>query len=337
MYIKTIFSIILVGFVLISCERDVEFNGEITKPLLVVNSFVTPDSTITAYVSTSRFFLKDSIAFRNVNNAEVGLWINGIFKENLNFEGVGTYKGSYKPTITDEIKLTVDAPQMNQVSSTASFTQAPVILSVDTQKVMIGKEILWYSSGDTMSVKYKYRVNYKLKFVDNGNQRNYYRLILGIISYKGVWNEDTNRVDTIADPIYYSDFDFTDVVAENSTAPLTDGSTSPVAQLLSNANNTYHVFSDDIFNGETYALQFSTNINKNVKDIDYGFLSDVKHDVYIRLQCISEDYYRYLKTRAASYAANYFSEPVKVHNNVNNGVGILGSYTTSNIVKISLP
>lgn len=339
MNIKTFFSFLIIGFSLASCERDVEFSGEITNPLIAVNSFVTPDSSITAYVSISRFFLKDSIAYQNVNNADVNLWVNGVFKEKLSFDSIGTYKSTYKPNIIDQIKLTVDVPQMKQVSASTSFTQAPLILSVDTQKVLISKEILLYSSGDTQVVKEHYKVNYKLKFTDNGNLKNFYRLIVRMVNYKGVWNRYTNKVDTVIDEgqPQYSNLNFTDVVSGNTTDPLTDTGTSPVAMLLSNANNMYHVFSDDIFNGKTYSLQFSTNITKNIKDIDYGSLENIKHKVYISLQCISEDYFLYLKTRSASYAANYFSEPVKVHNNINSGVGIFGSYTNSNVIKINLP
>lgn len=338
MNMKIFFSILALSLILVSCERDVEFNGEVTNPLIAVNSFVTPDSTVTAYISMSRFFLKDSIAYRNVNNADVNLWINGVFKEKLNLDSIGIYKGYYKPTLSDQFKLTVDVPQMKQVSASSSFTRAPLILSIDTQKVLISKEILLYSSGDTQVVKNNYKVNYKLKFTDNGNQKNFYRLIVKKVSYQGVWNRYTNKVDTVIDNglPQHSDFNFTDVVSGNTTDPLADGSTSPVAMLLSNANNMYHVFSDDIFNGKPYSLQFSTNITKNIKNIDYSSLSDIKHEVYIGLQCISYDYYLYLKTRGASYAANYFSEPVKVHNNIDGGVGVLGSYTTSNIVKIDL-
>ncbi len=339
MSIKILFRILVISVIFISCERDVEFKGEVTNPLVVVNSFLTPDSTVTAYISMSRFFLKDSIAYRNANNAEVNLWVNGVFKEKLNFDSVGTYRSSYKPAISDQIKLTIDVPQMKQLSATTSFTQAPLILSIDTQKVLISKEILLYSSGDTLVVKDHYKVNYKLKFEDSGNQKNFYRLIVKMISYRSEWNRYTNKVDTIADENtpQYIDFDFTDVVSGNSTDPLADEGTSPVGMLLSKVNNRYHVFTDEIFNGKTYSLQFSTNITKYIKDIDYGTLENVKHEVYISLQSISQDYYLYLRTRSANYATNYFSEPIKVHNNIEGGIGILGSYTNSNIKKIVLP
>lgn len=331
----------MAGFIFVSCEKDVVFNGETTSPLLVVNSFVSPDSVITACVSQSSFFLNDSVQFRKVNNAEVNLWVNGTLKEKLAFDSVGIYKSAYKPMITDQIKLTVDAPRMQQVSATAGFVEAPVILSVDTQKVFISKEVLWrnQSTNDTLCVKYNYKVNYKLKFSDNGDQKNYYRLIVRKVSYDGVWNYETNRVDTIINNNIpqYSDFDFSDVVSGNTNDPLTDTGTSPVGGLLSESKNKYHVFSDDLFNGKTYPLQFSTNFTKIIEDVQYGSVSDIKHEVYINLQSISKDYYQYLMTRAASSTTNNFSEPVKVYNNINGGIGILGSYTTSNIVKIDLP
>lgn len=339
MNIKILFSILVVSFIFISCEKDVEFNGAETNPLIVVNSFLTPDSTVTAYVSLSRFFLKDSIAYRNINNADVSLWVNGAFKEILNFDSVGTYRSSYKPAISDQIKLTVDVPQMKQVSATTNFTHAPVILAVDTQKITINKEVIFGYNGKESGVKHHYRVNYKLKFADNGNQENYYRLIVRQVSFNGQWNKTTNTVDTIESPgaVQYRDFDFTDVVSGNTIDPLADEGTSPVATLLSNVNNKYHVFSDDLFNGKTYSLQFSTDITKYIKEIGPdGYAFNIKHEIYIILQSISKDYYLYLKTRGASYAANYFSEPVKVHNNIIGGVGILGSYTNSNIVRINL-
>lgn len=248
----------------------------------MVNSFVTPDSTITAYVYMSRFFLNNAAEFKNINDAEVNLWVNGTLKEKLTFDSVGMYTSTYKPKMTDSLKLTVDVPKMKQVSAKCNFVEAPIVLSVDTQKL------------DTFASQTKPQ---------------------------------------------YPDFEFTDVVSGNTTDPLADESTSPVGILLSNSINRYHVFSDDVFNGKTYTLQFSTNITKYIKDekdIYYGSLENVKHEIFISLQSISEDYYLYLQTHSASYATNLFSEPVKVHNNVDGGSGVFGSYTTSNIVMINL-
>ena len=345
MNIKIYFSILFFSSVLISCERNVEFKGEVTNPLIVVNSFVTPDSTVTAYISMSRFFLKDSIAYRNANNADVNLWINGVFKEKLNFDSIGIYKGFYKPTISDQVKLTVDVPQMKQVNAATGFTETPVILSVDTQRVFISSHnlISGPESDLVVGISRNFKINYKLKFNDNVNLQNYYRLLVGCVNYTGIWNYNTNKMDTVIDEgrPQYSNFNFTDVLSGNTKDPLADTGTSIVGELMSNTTNVYNVFSDEVFNGKTYSLKFSTNHKIDnyfsIESLKFRAGEILRVEVFICLQSLSKDYYLYLKTRAASSASNFFSEPVKVHNNVNGGIGILGSYTTSNIVKFDLP
>jgi hypothetical protein len=344
MNIKTFYSILFSAIILISCERDVVFNGQITNPSVVVNSYITPDSVVSAYVSLSRFFLNDTADFQLVSNAQVNLWVNGILKEKLNSYQNGIYKGTYKPVITDQIKLTVDVPQMQQVSATAGIPDAPVILSVDTQKVFGNKRYLQYfGSNDTIGISRKYKVNYKLTIKDNGNQKNYYRLIVRNVSFTGMWNYNTHKMDTVQNNnlLQYNKFDFTDVVSGNIKDPLADSGTSPVGELLSNPTNIFNAFSDDIFNGKTYTLKFSTN-----EETDHFFSINglsaysgniLRNKVYISLQSISREYYQYLKTRSASKATNYFSEPVQVYTNIKGGIGILGSYTSSNIVEFDLP
>jgi hypothetical protein len=345
--IKSFFCFLLATFIFISCERDVVFDGQITNPSVVVNSYITPDSVVSAYISLSRFFLKDSTEFHFVDNAEVNLWVNGILKEKLSPYQNGIYKGTYKPVITDQLKLTIDVPQMQQVTTTAAFPETPIILAIDTQKVFGNIRYISFGPGsnDTVAISRNYKVNYKLSIKDNGNQNNYYRLLVRSVSFTGIWNYNTNKIDTIEDIRLpqYSNFDFTDVVSGNIKDPLADTGTSPVGELLSNPTNIFNVFSDEIFNGKTYTLKFSTNETTqhyfSIDGLRYSYSSGniLKNKVYIILESISKEYYQYLRTRSASSATNYFSEPVQVYTNIKGGIGILGSYTSSNIVEFDLP
>ena len=345
MNIKNILSVLSAVFILVSCERSVEFDTGITNPYVVVNSFVSPDSQIVAHVSVSRFFLKDSIDFRNENNAEVNLWVNGILKEKLTNDTLGIYTGNYKPTLSDNLKLTVNVPQMKEVSATTDFVEAPVILAADTQVVYGSKRLLTCGPNcyDTVGIRYSYKVNFKLKFTDNANQKNYYRLLVRKITYTGNWNDDTYNIDTVAnnDLPSYGAFDFTDVISGNTKNPLTADDTNALSGLMLDQNNDYHVFSDDLINGKTYTLEFNTNHETDrfflIDNLRYAYGNTLRNEIYVSLQSISKEYYQYLLTRAASKTINYFSEPIQVYTNIKGGVGILGSYTTSNIVKIDLP
>jgi hypothetical protein len=130
-------------------------------------------------------------------------------------------------------------------------------------------------------------------------------------------------LDRYQDDYYFS---FDDIVSGNSN----DNSVGPPTSLSSNA---YNVFSDDLFDGKQYSLKFSIN---EYKDYYGEGQKDIKKEVYINLQTISKGYYLYLRTRDASDNSNdFFSEPIQIFNNVEGGIGILGSYTSS-VKKIDL-
>jgi len=83
---------------------------------------------------------------------------------------------------------------------------------------------------------------------------------------------------------------------------------------------------DDTFNGEAYDLSvgFSNFFNYN-----YGYPGSDDDTTYliVELNNVSRDYYLYTKSLAAQLNAidNPFAEPVVVHNNVENGIGIFSA------------
>ena len=339
--IKIYCSIFLSILIFISCQKDIEFNGKITDPLVVVNSYITPDSVVSAHVSESRFFLKDSITYRNIDNAEVAVWVNGILKEKLNPTTNGNYIGTYKPNIGETVKLIVNVPSMNEVSCETKIYPHPVINSIDTVGVWYPMEYeiarSGYSNGgptiwtnDTIGTYTHQTMNYTLKFNDNANEQNYYRLIVKTTEYITITDPILHTTRDTTYSHYY--FNFSDVVSGNTN---NDPST-----LLSSGSyiNNYAVFSDELFNGKTYSLTFSTDkMIYNFISSEYsGKKNPDKYKINIYLQSISRDYYLYLKTRVASSGDNFFSEPVQVHNNIKGGIGIFGSYTSSNVVSFDL-
>ncbi len=340
--IKIYSSIILSIFIFISCQKDIEFNGKITDPLVVVNSYITPDSVVSAHISESRFFLKDSITYRNIDNAEVAVWVNGLLKEKMSHTANGIYLGTYKPAIGETVKLIVSVPSMKEVSSETKIYSQPIINSIDTASMRYPKEYIishyGYSNGtqttvvdDTIGTYSLQEMNYSLKFNDNGNEKNYYRLIVQTIQYFTI-NDTINHTTRDSTLIHYS-FNFSDVVSGNNA------NNDPSTLLGSGSNgNMYTVFSDELFNGKSYSLTFSTDqlIYDYLKSEFGRYRNPDKYKINIYLQSISRDYYLYLKTRVASSGDNFFTEPVQVHNNIKGGIGIFGSYTSSNVVSFDL-
>lgn len=313
---------------LASCEKEIEFNGEITDPKVVVNSYITPDSIITAHISESRFFLTNGYSFKNIENAVISIYTNGVLIEKMTYVGDGIYSGTIKskPAVGETIKLVVNVPSKDEVSCETKIEPKSVILSIDTTQITTSKTpITTYSSNngalDTIGYYVYYDCKYKLKIKDDANPQNFYRLVV--------------RTHTLYAGGGFSDsyiFNFDDIVSGNSN--------SNEFSLSGNTNNEYNVFSDEIFNGKEYSLSFSTSQNTAVALPGYDLTNvsreSVKTEVYIDLQSISKSYYLYLISRSASSSSNdFFSEPIQIHNNVIGGIGILGSYS-NNVRKIDL-
>jgi len=326
--IKIYFSLIITILFLASCEKEIEFKGETTDPKVVVNSYIAADSIITAHISESRFFLTNGYTFKNIENASVNIFKNGVLMEKMTYVGDGIYTGTIKskPIVGETIKLVVNVPTKNEVSCETKIELQSVILSIDTTQLVSSQSpISIYNSNngtlETVGYYVNYECKYKLKMKDNANEKNYYRLVV--------------RTHSIFLAGGYSDsysFTFDDIVSGNSN--------KNEFSLDGNPSNEYNVFSDEIFNGKEYSLSFSTSQNTAVALPGYDLTNitreNLKTEVYIDLQSISKSYYLYLKSRSASTTSNsFFSEPIQIHNNIDGGIGILGSYS-SNVRKIDL-
>jgi len=314
------FSIILTTFIFASCEKVIQFNGPVTDPMVVVNSFVTPDSVVVAQVSLSRFFLSSDATFDMVNNATVSLLVNGIQKENLKFTTNGLYVGTYHPAVGDSISLQVQTPGKNNVSCGAVIEPQTSVISLDTTSVITGQSspIVVVNKitavQDTIGNSFEETLKFVLKFTDNPNEQNYYRLVVF-----------TKTITPYGDFSDYN-FSFDDIVSGNAN--------NTVGPPTSLSSNKYNVFSDDLFNGKQYPLTFSVQNNANIYYPGKS-VPGTQKEVYINLQSISKSYYLYLQTRASIKSNTFFAEPVQVYNNVDGGIGILGSYT-SNVRKLTL-
>lgn len=316
-----------ISLFVLSCRNEIEFNGNETQPLLVVNCFCTPDSIIKVHVSKSKFFLQDDSSFEFVNDATVNLWINDVKTEKLVSTGNGYYTATYKPKTGDRIKITAQNNQFSEVSGETDIYQSIPILSVDTASKMLESTPLTYYNNkpdgtytiDTIGYTINRQLNYKVNFSDPANTKNYYRLVVTIRNYfLGGFYYDS--------PFYFNSDDL--VFGNNSESSIFEGGNY----------SYYNEFSDDLFNGKNYGLMFYTNQYENVyyKDINqpksqkYDEFTPIKSELLIDIQNISNSYYFYIKSRVASSSVvEFFSEPVQIHSNVKGGIGIIGSYTHS--------
>lgn len=329
--------IVLVLGTLLSCETEIEFNGKITEPVLVVNALACTDSIIHTKVFLSRFFLEQDDDSPAVNNATVALWVNGTFRENLVHFKKGEYLSTYVTVQGDVISLYVSAPGHESVWSETTVPFATADFQIDSTIVKSDTSLLIYTVSDdpygymgsntsyhfdTVGVTYNLTHTYKVRFSNPIGVNNYYRLVV---------NNCTTVNGRITTKEYRNDIE--DIVFGSGKNNL-DG-------LFSEAGyDPYNVFSDELIDGRTHTITFIHKQDFYIND-KKPYIPDTsihyERSINIDLQSISRAYYLYLKSlKALGLADAFMSEPVQIYTNIDKGLGILGA-RTQQLRKIVLP
>jgi len=284
--------IVLVLIVFSSCEKEIEFNGEITEPLVVVNSFLMPDSTISVELTKSRFFLDSKDDFDRINNATVSIEVNGQFKETLRFVNHGRYKGNYKPLPGDSVALLVKVPDHPDVRSSVVVQRPSTILSVDTlSKKLVERYEAQVMDNQVIAWMCHYEKEIGVRIKDPSELRNFYRLS---VFYREQYNEHPDGYMNG----YYMFFNLQGVSNETSSGGI-------LGIVGGDSGDEFHVFADDLFDGKEIVIRFT--IYDYVIEVEPGFehlfdkqFTNAKRSYIINLQSIPRETFLFLKSKDAA-------------------------------------
>ena len=298
---------------LASCEKIIDFNGEITDPYLVLISHPQADSTWTVRVSQSRFFLSGA-TIPEINNAQVAVTVNGIASDGLaTYEGDGMYNTGIVPHPGDSLEIRVNAPERDEITAACRIPQRPTVSDFRVEYDTTIYEYTWtdyYTDSTYVERDINGSLNLHFKIHDPAGEHNYYMLRLA--TNVGEWSY---RYIDVEDNVLF------DIDATNEVFDLDDD--------VQNAG-TYVLFSDERINGKAHPTKVNLYIgsvsnNNNMQDLSDFFIFPCRLEIY----AISRDLYLYLKTKKAAHNQDEFtqilSEPVQVHTNINGGIGILGA------------
>ncbi|MBQ6067956.1 MAG: DUF4249 domain-containing protein [Bacteroidales bacterium] len=303
-------TIMTLGFT--SCEKIIEFNGDVTEPYLVVISKPQADSTWMLRVSQSRFFLSNA-EVPAINNAQVIVAVNGN-ESTATSEGNGMYNTGIVPQPGDSLSIRVISPHLGEVSAGCRIPQRPVVSDFTIEYDTTIYENSWTNIHDSVVIN-RYvegNINLHFKLHDPANERNYYMVRLATKT----WGSWSYRYITIEDNILF------DIDATNEVFDLYEEEDN---------NGTAISFTDERINGNAHPITISLYIG-HVSPNTYFDTPDQELELYptrIEVYAISRDQYLYNKTINA--AENYdgfmqvISEPVQVHTNIEGGIGILGA------------
>ena len=196
--------ILFVSFIIFgSCRKKLDIDIPDTEKHIVLNGIINPDSLIRVRVTKSKGVL-DNNEIENLSSAEVKLFKNDIFVEDLVFNDSGYFYSSVKPDMNVNYEITTDYPGLNSVKADVFLLPPSVIQSVDTSMQI---KINDYGEG---YIDTTYEIHFDLRFNDKAATSDYYFLSLNTL-YPVFFYTDTSMIFTGYEEYSYY-FDTTDPV-----------------------------------------------------------------------------------------------------------------------------
>jgi len=306
---------VLFVFILVSCERTVDVDLPVQESKLVVYSLFTPDSTVNAALTSSIGILEDS-ELNFVTEATVDIYEEDAFLETLTkkdfsflqwgwaeqIEIMGTLFQSENTIEADKsYRLEVEAEGFESVKATTTVPEVVAIEEVSSSNLFV----------DFGTENGNNNVSFTVKFTDPVGE-NYYEIKAYSYNiyeeYEYVLDSTLNEyvqgdlisIDTFRQKVYMEYNDFFSLNALNSGQSI--------------------FINDDLFEGNT------TNIKISIYDI-----IDENGQLLVELVSHSKESYLYLSSKRQQdwSREDFFSEPVFVYSNVENGYGVFGAYRSS--------
>lgn len=287
---------LLLGF---SCEREIEFNGEISKPRLVLNGIVELDSNFRVTLEKSRFFLSNEdesnlfitsgaqIIVRDLTNGQT-------YELNASTDDE-VYEFPFVVTENTRYEIEASYADFETISAETTTLSRVEINSVDTT---------WFSIDDDGWIQDKLR--FEMSFSDPGNNDNYYMITVSS-------SQDFGEGEYFY-PIWLSS---KDPAVDNEGNTDVDGSVYETPQLT---------MLDDTFNGGSKTIVFE-GYNPFVWEDP-----DVENKMKVQLYSMNAEVYKYFKSVRLYQQQDFFSEPVKVFSNILNGFGIFGFTSIDEVI-----
>ncbi len=296
-----------------SCNREIHFDFPDVEPAIVINSIITPESSISVSISAvmpiaeeSYTVVNDTDATGNIHflhvpkpkycieDATVLIYEDGELFCSLEYDGEGYYISDKYPKVGSTYTIVVNAPGYKECKATTTLYNMPVLSN--------------RSFRDTVSVDQEGFPLSKLSFTitDNNPNHNFYEMSCRAVS-------DKYDVD-----IYFNKSRNTDKALAQSECLLFD--------------NSVLLFTDKYFSNGSYNLDVIYNYSP--------YVAMPKYDLEITVKTISESYYEYRRSRIMqeyqeeglfenlANGETLSSIPVDIYSNIENGFGIFASYST---------
>jgi hypothetical protein len=286
---KKIPIIILAAVTLLSCKTLITDDFPDFESLPTVNSILVVGKPLSVQVSLTGGI--DSLPLSTVSNAEIELYIDGKFVEQLKNSGDGTYISTSTVEAGKEYKCKAIIPNQDTIVCSQTLPEASQILNVEHISI---------AGRDEEGISYPaIKVTFKNSVLD----RKYFEIKITCYANYAGWQEEDSLVEDYTHIQY-----IIDPVLLNEGLPIV-------------------LFSNELIHDSTYTMTINyTNGESGGSKIKYRRpfvvqLRSVTYDYY-RYQ---KQYYLYNEGKNADFMETATASPL--YSNIENGYGIFAGYS----------
>ena len=291
---RRILCLFIMPLIWVSCVKEVDIPIEYTDPKLVVNGLFNTDSLWEVEISISQY-IYDNSSIPLIDDAQVTISASTGNSFALINQGNGLYTSQVEKPQTGEV-YTIDVSHSNYVNVRAS-NQLPTEIAI--------QNIDWQQQLVVSGELYR-KIN--ITFQD-GPEDDYYMIRLAATFWELEYDPLTGQKDSVLVrfPLYFF-----------SQSPAVENGSA-------NDPQPSITFKDDLFNGSQYTIDLLVE--------EYLFTEEKEslEAIQISTSKISEEFYWY-ETSYQAYLSSrdnkFFTQPVQVYTNIENGLGIFAGYNT---------
>jgi len=326
--------LLMLSLVLFSCRKELDYDDLGFEPQMVLNGLIYQDSIIVINVSRTQSILESNKIFPFLDSAEVQLYENDIYIEDLVYDSIGYYHSTIRTKANTEYRIEARTDEIETATAEFSFKDLTTF-SLANISYEISDTVVTYDDITEGEIWYRLKhpeitdpipskdtalmlvmLNFDIVFTDDGEEENFYDYS-GFVNFcmvsHGSYSNSENSIELIR-------------LEENNSAYLSFRNYHDRERFFpdgSRGSNGYRqggYMTDELFNGQRVSLELRTSyFTGTLEPIEINLLSYPYE--YINFHTSG---YRYIEARD-----NPFSQPTNVYTNIENGLGIVAAVSNS--------
>ncbi len=303
-----------------ACETVVEVDIPREAPRLVVNAILEQDSVVRFQLSQSKSSL-DSSPLQRISSAEAVLFKDGRQIAHFREEALGQYTADHQVEAGSEYSIRVSREGYEPVEA-ETFIRNPVNISSVRYDTLVTERSVYFREQDSMVINTSVNPSeIRLTINDPAGEKNYYEITVleDATIFSRSYDDEGNPI--IEDTVTYR------FPAYLSSEDPVFGSSGEIFDDVSSVGGETLLFSDDIFDGREYTVNFNYEFPLSYSDentnIYYVILRTLQREQYL--------YFRSVRLQSET-EGNPFAEPVPVFNNIVGGYGIFTGFSRDQVI-----